>query len=91
MKFGGSTHFVRIRDDRSRIMVGVKRAFVLGKLYPAVLLSVFPAIFWKTVSLTRLLTSSVLPHFIFKIYSLNQMNYCTFGPNMIACTWSPKL
>ena len=48
------------------------------------------------MSLTRVLTSSSLPHFIFahkilEIYLLNQMNYWTIGPNLIACALSPKL
>ena len=41
----------------------------------------------KSMSFTRVLTRSMLPHFfahkIFKIYILNQMNYCTIGSNLM--------
>ena len=58
-------------------------------------LPVFTANFWESMSLTSLLASSVLPHFIFahkifKIHLLNQMNYWTISLILIPYARSPK-
>ena len=58
------------------------------------LLLVFTANLWESVSLTRVLTSSVIPHYIFgqisKIHLLNDLDYWIVGPILIPCTRSPE-
>ena len=66
-EYGRNTHCLPIHVGHPPILVWVKQAIVLGKLQPAIRLPEF-------MSLTRVLTSSLLPQFIFAQYSNSELD-----------------
>ena len=92
---GGNLHCLPIRVGRSRDSVVANRAIV-PDIYSAIRLQLFPANIWMSLSSTRVVTSSVLPHYILgheilKIDLPNQMKNWTVGTILIPCDRSPEL
>ena len=93
--FGGNTHCLSIALAVLGIRLRSSVILFMQTIASYSLTSVSSKLL-KSISLTRVLTSSVIPHLIFahkisKINPLNQMNCCTIGPYLVACARNPKL